>query len=289
MQRMLRLNDHDTVQPLALEMARRIPPLAHNEAAAMASVELERFLTLVESLESDDWEKPTACPLWNVRQILSHVTGAAASYARWSEFKRQNSLMVQRSYPVSGLSFPNSLNQIQVDDRASSTPATLIEELRSVGPRAIATRERLPGVLRAIRVPLPELGGIVPIGYLTDLIYTRDMWMHRLDICRATGREMIQTSHHDGRITALVVRDLVRKLTPRLGGRTIAYELTDISGGCWSLGENVRPIAKITMDVLDFHLLASGRLPANKISSHTSVAGDEQLAHLALDNTQVPY
>ena len=70
-----------------------------------------------------------------------------------------------------------------------------------------------PCLLRTIRVPLPALGGIVPIGYLTDLIYTRDMWMHRLDICRATGREMIQTSHHDGRITALVVRDLVRKLT----------------------------------------------------------------------------
>jgi hypothetical protein len=157
-----------------------------------------------------------------------------------------------------------------------------------VGPRAIATRERLPGLLRAIRIPLPELG-FVPIGSLTDLIYTRDMWMHGFDICRATGSEMIQTSHHDGRITALVVRDLARKLTPRLGGQAVAYELTGIPGGCWSLGENVRPIARITMDVLDFHLLASGRLPANELSSHTSVAGDEQIARLALDNTQVAY
>jgi len=269
-------------------MARRIPPLTHSEAAAMASAELERFLTLVGSLESDDWEKPTSCTLWNVRQILAHVTGAAASYARWSEFKRQNSLKVQRPYRASGLSFLDSLNQIQVDGRASATPAALIDELQTVGPRAIATRARLPMLLRALRVPLPALG-IVPIGYLTDLIYTRDMWMHRLDLCRATGCEMIQTSHHDGRITALVVRDLVRKLTPRLGGRAVAYELTGISGGCWSLGENVRPIARITMDVLDFHLLASGRLQANELSSHKSVIGDEQIARLALDNTQVPY
>jgi uncharacterized protein (TIGR03083 family) len=227
-------------------------------------------------------------PTLELKQILAHVTGAAASYARWSEFKRQNSLKVQRSYRVSGLSFLDSLNQIQVDDRASATPGALIDELRTVGPRAIATRERLPGLLRAIRVPLPELG-FVPIGYLTDLIYTRDMWMHRLDICRATGHEMVRTSQHDGRITALVVRDLARKLTPRLGGRTVAYELIGISGGCWSLGENVRPITRITMDVLDFHLLASGRMPADKLSSHTSVKGDEQLARLALDNTQVPY
>jgi hypothetical protein len=100
---------------------------------------------------------------------------------------------------------------------------------------------------------------------------------------------MVQTSQHDGRISALVVRDLFKKLTPQLGGRSVAYELTGISGGCWSLGENVRPIARLTMDVLDFHLLAAGRMPADKLSSYTSVKGDEQLACLALENTQVPY
>ena len=280
-------NNNSVVRP-DLAYAGAIQPLTHSEAIAIARLELDRFLALVTILSDDDWEKPTSCTLWNVRQILAHVTGAAASYARWSEFKRQNSLKVQRPYRMSGLSFLDSLNQIQVDDRASATPGALIDELRTVGPRAIATRERLPGLLRAIRVPLPELG-FVPIGYLTDLIYTRDMWMHRFDICRATGREMIQTSHHDGRITALVVRDLAGKLTPRLGGRAVAYELTGISGGCWSLGENVKSIARITMDVLDFHLLASGRMPADKLSSHTSVKGDEQLSRLALDTTQVPY
>jgi uncharacterized protein (TIGR03083 family) len=279
----------DPVVRSALVHTKAIPPLTHSEAAAMARLELERFLALATSLSDDDWEKPTICPLWNVRQILAHVTGAAASHASWSEFKRQGNRKVQRPYRASGLSFLDSMNQIQVDDRASATPGALIDELRTMGPRAIATRERLPAWLRAFRVPLPALGGIVPIGYLTDLIYTRDMWMHRLDICRATGHEMIQTSHHDRRITTLVVRDLARKLTPRLGGRAVTYELTGISGGCWSLGENVRPIARITMDVLDFHLLAAGRLPANELSSHTSVVGDEHIARLALDNTQVPY
>jgi uncharacterized protein (TIGR03083 family) len=280
-------NNNAVVLP-DLAYAGGIQPLTHSEAIAMARLELDRFLALVTTLSDDDWEKPTSCALWNVRQILAHVTGAAASYARWSEFKRQNSLKAQRSYRASGFSFLDSMNQVQVDDRVSATPGALIDELRTVEPRAIATRERLPGLLRAIRVRLPALG-FVPIGYLTDLIYTRDMWMHRFDIGRATGREMIQTSHHDGRITALVVRDLVRKLTPRLGGRAVAYELTGISGECWSLGENVRPIARITMDVLDFHLLASGRMPANELSTHTSVKGDEQIARLVLDNTQVPY
>lgn len=254
----------------------------------MAAVELERFLALVESLAPANWDQPTVCTLWNVRQIVAHVTGAAAAYARWSEFKRQYSRKVQRPYRRAGFSLLDAINRIQVDDRTNATPAELLAELREVGPRAIATRKRLPAVVRAVRLPLPLLG-VAPIGYLTDLIYTRDMWMHRLDICRATGREMVQTPRHDGRITALVVRDLARKLTPKLAGQAVVYELTGIPGGGFRLGENASPIARITMDVLDFHLQASGRLPAHELSSHAPFSGDEHIARLALDNTQVPY
>jgi uncharacterized protein (TIGR03083 family) len=288
MQQAHSIDHRDSVGRPSLCDAASIPSLTHPEAAEMAAVELERFLTLVESLSPADWDSPTVCSLWNVRQIVAHVTGAAASYARWSQFKRQTSLFVQRPYRQAGFSLLDALNQIQVDDRRAATPADLLAELREVGPRAIATRKRLPAIVRAIRLPLPVLG-VVPLGYLTDLIYTRDMWMHRLDICRATGREMVQTQEHDGRITALVVRDLARKLTPKLAGQAVVYELTGISGGIFRLGENASPLARITMDVLDFHLQASGRLEADELSLHASCSGDEHMARLALDNTHVPY
>jgi hypothetical protein len=88
--------NNDPVMHPTLVYARVIPPLPHSEAVAMARLELERFLALVISLSDDDWEKPTVCPLWNVKQILAHVTGAAASHASWSEFKRQGNRKVQR-------------------------------------------------------------------------------------------------------------------------------------------------------------------------------------------------
>ena len=288
MQQAQSIDHHDSEGRSSISEAASIPSLTHTEAAEMAAVELEGFLACVEALAPADWDQPTACTLWNVRQVVAHVTGAAASYARWSEFKRQTSPFVQRPYWQAGFSLPDALNQIQVDDRGAATPADLLAELREVGPRAIATRKRLPAIVSAVHLPLPLLG-VVPLGYATDLIYTRDMWMHRLDICRATGSEMVQTPRHDGRITALVVRDLARKLTPKLAGQAVVYELTGISGGCWSLGENASPIARITMDVLDFHLLAAGRLPEHELASHASCSGDEQIARLALDNTQVPY
>jgi uncharacterized protein (TIGR03083 family) len=288
MQQAQNIDRHDSVGRPSLSEAARIPSLTHIEAAEMAAVELERFLACVEALAPADWDQPTVCTLWNVRQVVAHVTGAAASYAHWSEFRRQHSRKVQRSYRQAGFSLLDTINQIQVDDRAIATPAELLAELREVGPRAIATRKRLPAIVRAVRLPLPLLG-VVPIGYATDLIYTRDMWMHRLDICRATGHEMVQTPRHDGRITALVVRDLERHLTPKLTSQAVVYELTGLAGGGFRLGENASPIARITMDVLDFHLQASGRLPAHELSSHASFSGDEHIARLALDNTHVLY
>lgn len=281
-------NDDPVVRPTLIH-ARAIPPLSHGDAMRMARLELERFLTVVTSFSDDDWEKPTACTLWSVRQIVAHVTGACASYARWSEFKRQGNPKVQGPYRARGLSFLDSMNQIQVDDRASATPAALIDELQMVGPRAIATRARLPWLLRALRLPLPALGGMVPIGYLTDLIYTRDMWMHRLDLCRATGREMVMTSGHDERIVALVMRDLEKKLRSKLRTTSIVYHLSGNIGGMWQLGAKVPPAATIKLDVLDFNLLASGRLTPEEAWSRASIEGTNTLARQVLSLTNVPY
>lgn len=288
MQQASNIHQHDSVGRPALSDAASIPSLTHTEAAEMAAVELERFLKLVESLAPADWDKPTACPLWNVRQVVAHVTGAAAGYASWSQFKRQYSPNVQRPYRRAGFALLDAINQIQVNDRRTATPTDLLTELHDVGPRAIATRKRLPALVRTMRLPLPMLG-VVPMGYLTDVIYTRDMWMHRLDICKSTGGEMMQTPQHDGRITALVVRDLGSLLRPKLAGQAVVYELTGSAGGNFHLGGNASPGARITMDVLDFHLLASGRLAAYERSSYAEVGGDEYIARLALDNTQVPY
>lgn len=282
-------HQHPGAHP-SLSDAASIPQLAHPEAAEMATVELERFLTLVESLTPADWEQPTACPLWNVRQVVAHVTGAAAGYASFQEFKRQYNPFVQRPYRQAGFSLTDALNQVQVDDRGEATSATLIAELREVGPRAIAIRKRLPTIVRAIRLPLPLLG-VAPLGYLTDLIYTRDMWMHRIDLCRATGKDMILTVQHDGRIVALVIRDLARKLLPKLRGDSIVYELAGVAGGAWRIGRRLPPVATLSMDVVDFNLLASGRLTAQEARSRglVEVGGDETHASLALENTRVPY
>ena len=49
------------------------------------------------------------------------------------------------------------------------------------------------------------------LGYLMDVIYNRDAWMHRVDISRALGRDLVLTPEHDGRLVADVVAECARR------------------------------------------------------------------------------
>jgi uncharacterized protein (TIGR03083 family) len=217
-----------------IESAHHIPSLSHADATRLAQDELVRFLSLVRELSPADWEAQTACTLWNVRQVVAHVTGAAASYTSWPEMARQWNPLVQRKHRLPGFSFLDALNQAQVADRGSATPQELVHELERVGPGAVFNRSRVPAWLRAVRLPMPALG-VAAIGYLTDVIYTRDMWIHRLDICRAVGLPMELDRDHDGRIIALIVRDLGKKEQRRQPGEPPALVLNGAAGGVYRL------------------------------------------------------
>lgn len=279
-------------RPRRLQTTRSdIPALRHDEATAMARTELDRFLALADALSPDDWLRPTRCTRWDVRQTVAHLTGSAAAYANFSEFRRQGSRTLQTPYRQKGFSKLDAQNQIQVDDRAAATPAELLRELRECGPKSRSFRARLPAAVRALRLPLGlafPLGRVwVSLGYMADTILTRDVWMHRLDISLATGREMVLTPAHDGRITALVVRDLQQSLGRRLD-HAVRYELIGPAGGSYVVGRGV-PAATIRMDACDFHLLASHYGSVDELRARISIEGDVALAEQALTGTWVLY
>ncbi|HSN77674.1 MAG TPA: maleylpyruvate isomerase family mycothiol-dependent enzyme [Anaerolineae bacterium] len=266
--------------------AATIPALAHEEAGVMAREELQRFLTLVETLSGDDWEQPTDCTEWSVRDILAHQAGAYAGYTSWGEFKRQIT-----AKPAPGQMQVDALNRRQLADRAGRTPVDLIGELRTVGPKGIRTRQRLPWPLRKLKVPFGAPLGTVSVEYLTDLLYTRDTWMHRADIARATGRAFAQTAEHDGRVTALVLRDLAHHLKDTLRGRTVMFDLSGAGGGRYRIGTMAEPTVIVKMDVVDFQRLASGRLTsqAAKEQGRVTLSGDRSFGDQVLAATSVPY
>jgi uncharacterized protein (TIGR03083 family) len=266
--------------------AAHIQPASRAEGSALNEAEIARWWPLLESLAPDDWSRATACTLWNVQQMVAHQAGAYAGFAHWSEFRRQYG-----KPPARGRMPEDVLNDMQVADRANRTPAELVAELREAAPRAIANRNRPPlRWMRAAGVPHPAFG-FLRFSYMFDVVYPRDTWMHRLDICRATGRPMQVSAAHDGRIVALVVRDLARTLAPKLGGASVVYALSGEAGGAWRIGANPEPSATIRMDALDFNVLASGRMTADEARRRQGVeiGGDVRVGELALGQTSVIY
>jgi len=93
-----------------------------------------------------------------------------------------------------------------MSDTEDLRPEALRAELHRVGPRGAKGRRRIPGLLRRRRLPGVEVVNGAPktwsLGYVTDVILTRDPWMHRLDLARATGQDPVLTADHNGVIVA---------------------------------------------------------------------------------------
>jgi uncharacterized protein (TIGR03083 family) len=280
-----------TAQPLSQSVdhtgpildTRTIAPLSHAEAGALARIELERFLELLASLGPEDWERPTMCTAWSVRDILAHQAGAYSAGASFAELRHQFS---QKVPP--GCEMIDVVNALQIAERAGRTPAELLTELREVGPRAVAARQRIPWLLRNVPLPIPGLGWC-RLRYLTDEIFLRDTWSHRVDVSYATGRPLLLTREHDGRFTALIGRDLARRLIPKLKGASVLFDLDGPAGGRFQMGQASIPATTIAMDAIDFHLRVSARISAEQALTRSRVGGDAVLAADVLQQIFVPY
>lgn len=263
-----------------------IPKLSHAEAKELAQTEYERLVSLLQMLEGDDWQQPTYCSAWNVREMVAHLAGAVTGWSSFAQFRRQsmqNPYLKEFDEPIDGV------NKLQVVERADKAPAELVAEFRENGPKAIENRQKLPWPLRkAVQLPFPPLGRR-SLEYLADTIYARDQWMHRYDICAATGKKMAVSGVHDGRIVALVLRDIAEKLKKQLAARHIVLRLTGAHSSECQFGDKATVDCEIAIDFFDFNLLASGRIGPDEVMERTAITGDRATALWFLNNLEVPY
>jgi len=190
----------------------RAPVLPRDVAMRLAAAEYERFADTLRALRPGDWTRPTECPGWDVRAMAAHALGMVEMAASVRENYRQLRLARRR-----GGVFIDALTGLQVD------------EPQQVGGRDEAWT----------------------IGYLVDVILTRDPWMHRADIARATGTAHVLTAEHDG----VLVADVAAEWAAR-HGQPYTLRLTGPAGGTWASGEG-GPV--IETDAVEFCRALSGR------------------------------
>jgi uncharacterized protein (TIGR03083 family) len=224
----------------------RAPRLPRDEAMQRAAAEYDRMLDLLRSLSPEEWATPTDCPGWDVRTMASHVLASAQAHASIPELVHQ-----YRGARRTGPNFVDGMTAVQVRDRASSTPAEIVAQLTAAAPASVKARRRMPAVIRSRTMYVDLVDERWTLAFLLDVIFTRDSWMHRVDITRATGREMVLTPEHDGRIVA----DAVAEWAGR-HGRPFRLVLDGPAGGEFAAGVGGEPIE---LDAVEFCRVLAGR------------------------------
>jgi uncharacterized protein (TIGR03083 family) len=235
--------------------------MTHDEWMDVAATEYRRIDQLLGELRPDEWALPTDCAAWPVRDIVSHLLGAADATAGSRE--RLHQFWTGVRHRRRGQLLIDAMNAVQVAERSDWPGERLRQALNYTGQRSVRARRDTPAAVRALRLPLGRPLGFSTLGNLLDRIYTRDAWMHRIDIARATDRRVEITADHDGRIVA----DAVNEWTDR-HGQPVTLQLTGPAGGKWSQGAYG---ASLTMDAVEFCRTLSGREHATGLLMHQLV------------------
>jgi uncharacterized protein (TIGR03083 family) len=247
------------------QRADQIPAVNHAEAMRLTATENARLLAQLRGLADEQWQAATDCARWTVRDIVVHLIASAQGQANPIEFVRQVVAGRRLTAQIGGQHWVDGLNEAQLRARTDWTPSVLPDLWERHSAAALKARRRMPAPVRALPV-LPigtGLGvhiGWQPIGYLFDMGFTRDVWMHRLDIARAAGIAPELTAEHDGRIVADIVAEWSRR-----HGRPYTLTLTGPAGGEFRGGVGGEPQ---TADAADFARILSGRADGPGILRH---------------------
>ena len=232
-----------------------IPAIEHDEAMAVAAVEYDRLLAVVDGFAPEDWAKETDCPGWDVRDMVTHLLGFMKANADHDEADRQLAVAA-REAEERGIHWLDAQTALHVREHAELTPAEVAEAVHAWAGRAVAGRSAAPAEVRAatFSTGLPGEADWT-FAYLIDVVFTRDVWMHRVDLCRAVGQPMALTQEHDGRLVADVVADWARR-----HGRPFRLNLHGPAGGSFTAGAEGPEFA---VDAVEFCRVLSGRAPGD--------------------------
>lgn len=229
-----------------------IAPISHKEGMALAETEYRRYTDMLGQLRPEDWAVQTVNTDWNVKQLTQHVLGFAESNASFRVFVKAMRAGRKRATMKNYDHFIHGVNEVQVEEREELTTEELVAKWKATWPKALKGRRRFPPFMRPIPLDFGPVIGKKPMGsYLMDVVFTRDTWMHRIDICRAVGLEPVLTREHDGRL----IEDMVSEWT-KLYDLSVTLRLEGPAGDTYVCGGGDE---ELSIDAVEWIWVLSGR------------------------------
>jgi uncharacterized protein (TIGR03083 family) len=229
---------------------------------SLAATQATRFVDLLTGLHEDEWERPTACAPWTVKDVAAHVLGWAEALTSPLEYLRQLRHARARRADFDGNSL-DATNEVQVDARRHTPPDEIVDSLARIMPRFHALRRWSGPPLKAVPYREGFSGRWVTLGYVVDVVLTRDHFMHRSDICSAVGKSFFADDAEKS-----IVHDVVREWAHR-ARPDLRLELKGPTGGSFVAGSG--EAGTVAADGIEF-----ARAVAGRATEHLEIRGDRQ-------------
>ena len=230
-------------------------------------------------LTGDDWDRPTECPGWSVRDVYSHVIGLEAG-------------LLGRPPPPALERFGDHVrndmgrsNEAEVLARRGRSGPEVVAELQEVTSARLAALRAMSDEEMAVETATPAGPG--PYEFFMG-IRVFDCWVHEQDVRRAVGRPGHLHGAAVDRSLANAVVTMPYVVGKRAGapeGATVAFDVSGPTARRWAVtveGGRARPVpdvpveptARISADIGTFMALACGRadpdveLAAGRVTVH---------------------
>jgi uncharacterized protein (TIGR03083 family) len=252
------------------------------------------LLTLLRGLGPDDWDRPTACALWSVRDITAHLLD---DDLRRLSFHR-DAQPPPPGPPIDGyaslVALINRMNAEWVAVARRMSPRVLIELLEVTGPMVVE-------LFRSIAPHAPGHWSVSWAGEETSehwfdvgRDYT-ERWLHQQQIRDAVGAAPLAAREWLHPVLALFVRAIpvAYRAVSRPAGTAVLVAIEGAAGGDWTLcrdgdtwrllvGRHPRPDAAVTLsDDTAWRLLSKG-LTGQAARERVRIEGDQTLGEPAL-------
>lgn len=257
------------------------PLLAEQQAA---------FIELLRRLESEEWDRPTVCPGWSVKDVAAHVLG-----------DHVGRLSIHRDgfhveHPRDGETFPRFLDRINEEWVVAArriSPPMLIELLADIGDQIVEFWRTVD--LDALGGPVRWAGPERHPYWLDVAREYSEYWTHQQQISDATGRTGLTDPHYLGPVIDTFLRGLPHTLreVAAAEGTALRVTVTGPAGGDWTCtrgagrwrldhGAHPEPTAKLELDADTTWRLCTRGITPEQAAEHARVDGDQHLATAAL-------
>ncbi|MDT0342257.1 maleylpyruvate isomerase family mycothiol-dependent enzyme [Streptomyces litchfieldiae] len=257
---------------------------------------IEAISELVSSLVDGEWNRPTECPGWSVRDVVSHVIGGECEALG---DPRPIHTLPRDLYHVTDET--TRYLEVQVDVRRHHTGPEMTSELEYTiirRARQLRNERRKPEDV----ISHPLYGKMTLADFLDVRVF--DIWTHEQDIRRALRRPGGLDSP-----AAHIARDVLLERLPKViaedaGAPKKSAVVFDVSGpveflrtvrvdengnGTVDSSPSLGPIVTFTTDWETFSRLVGGRVRAKKVADKLKVEGEAALADRILASFPVAH